>query len=192
MKIAFIGSHGTGKTTLCFQLAAHLKRLDFHVDLVKEVARSCPLPLNRETTLDAQRWILHRQITDEIAACHEHDVVVCDRAALDNYAYLVHRLGHVPALEGLVRDWMPTYTARFRVPILVEPSFDGVRDTSPRYQLEIDAVIDRLTHELGVATTRLSQRPDGWLEQIVTVLGLPLEPPQLPLFRPAPGRGEDG
>ncbi len=28
MKIAFIGTHGVGKTTLCFELAAALKRLD--------------------------------------------------------------------------------------------------------------------------------------------------------------------
>ena len=28
LKIAFVGTHGVGKTTLCFDLAAHLKRLD--------------------------------------------------------------------------------------------------------------------------------------------------------------------
>ena len=39
MKIAFIGTHGVGKTTLCYELAAALKRLDLSVDLVKEVAR---------------------------------------------------------------------------------------------------------------------------------------------------------
>jgi len=39
VKIAFIGSHGVGKTTLCFDLASRLKRLDMGVDIVKEVAR---------------------------------------------------------------------------------------------------------------------------------------------------------
>ena len=56
MKLAFIGSHGVGKTTLCFDLASRLKRLDMDVDIVKEVARGCPLPINRETTLEAQSW----------------------------------------------------------------------------------------------------------------------------------------
>lgn len=46
LKIAFVGTHGVGKTTLCFDLAAHLKRLDLNIDLVKEVARRCPLPIN--------------------------------------------------------------------------------------------------------------------------------------------------
>ena len=54
MKIAFIGSHGVGKTTLCFELAAALKRLDLSVDVVKEVARGCPLPINQATTVAAQ------------------------------------------------------------------------------------------------------------------------------------------
>ena len=67
MKIAFMGTHGVGKTTLCFELVAALKRLDRSVDVVKEVARRCPLPINRETTRAAQLWILHNQIAEEIA-----------------------------------------------------------------------------------------------------------------------------
>ena len=54
LKLAFVGTHGVGKTTLCFDLAAQLKRLDLSVDLVKEVARRWPLPINEDTTLDAQ------------------------------------------------------------------------------------------------------------------------------------------
>ena len=62
IKIAFVGTHGVGKTTLCFDLASQIKRLDLGVDIVKEVARRCPLPINEETTPDAQAWILHAQI----------------------------------------------------------------------------------------------------------------------------------
>ena len=50
MKVAFIGTHGVGKTTLCYDLAAALKKRDLTVELVREVARECPLPINRETT----------------------------------------------------------------------------------------------------------------------------------------------
>jgi signal recognition particle GTPase len=39
LKVAFIGTHGVGKTTLCFELAARLKWMDYRVDMVKEVAR---------------------------------------------------------------------------------------------------------------------------------------------------------
>ena len=68
MKIALIGSHGVGKTTLCFELAARLKRRNVDVEIVREVARRCPLPINQETTIAAQEWIAHSQVTAEIEA----------------------------------------------------------------------------------------------------------------------------
>jgi nicotinamide riboside kinase len=188
MKVAFIGTHGTGKTTLCYQLAAHLKKLDFNVDLVKEVARHCPLPLNRDTTLDAQRWILHSQIAIEIAAQSDHDVVVCDRAAIDNYAYLVHRVGRMETLDGLVREWMGTYTGLFRVPIRMRPTFDGVRDTSPTFQGEINAIVGELLRDFHIPYHELrGDHPDHWLTEILEHLSLPLEPPQISLFDGDPG-----
>ena len=79
MKIALIGSHGVGKTTLCFELAARLKRRNIDVEIVREVARRCPLPINLDTTVGAQEWILHSQIALEIEAAARHDVVLCDR-----------------------------------------------------------------------------------------------------------------
>jgi thymidylate kinase len=116
VKIAFIGSHGIRKTTLCYDLAARLKRQDRAVDLVKEVARRCPLPINRETTLDAQAWILHTQIADEVATAAQNDIVICDRSVLDNYAYLVTSAGRLPEYDSLVRAWVTTYDRLFKVP----------------------------------------------------------------------------
>ena len=113
LKVAFVGTHGVGKTTLCFDLASQLKRLDLGVDLVKEVARRCPLPINRDTTLQAQAWILHTQIAREIATAAQCDIVICDRSVLDNYAYLVARVGRRTALDALVAEWIGGYDALF-------------------------------------------------------------------------------
>ena len=68
MKLALIGSHGVGKTTLVYGLAARLKRRDVNLEVLVEVARRCPLPLNEDTNLAAQSWILHTQIADETSA----------------------------------------------------------------------------------------------------------------------------
>ena len=183
MKIAFIGTHGVGKTTLCFEVAARLKRLDLAVDLVKEVARGCPLPINRETTLEAQAWILHSQIAQEIAAAARYQVVVCDRSALDNYAYLVEQVGRRPELDALVRSWMGTYQGLFKVPILSPPSFDGTRDTSATFQAEVDHVIDGLLEAFEVPCHRLDPaHRDGWVDEVVDRVGLPQEPPQIDIF----------
>jgi nicotinamide riboside kinase len=184
LKIAFIGSHGVGKTTLCFDLAARLKRQDRAVDLVKEVARRCPLPINRDTTLAAQAWILHTQIADEIAAAAQNEVVICDRSVLDNYAYLVNQAGRLPGYDALVREWVGTYDALFKVPIVDPPTFDGQRDVSQTFQREIDAVIDRLARELEVPCHRLDPGArEGWVDTVLRVSGLPLHPPQIDLFQ---------
>lgn len=183
VKIAFIGTHGVGKTTLCFDVAARLKRLDLAVELVKEVARGCPLPINRDTTLDAQAWILHTQIAEEIAACARYQVVICDRSALDNYAYLVHQVGRQPEMDPLVEAWMKSYDALFKVPIIHPPSFDGTRDTSAGFQAGIDALIDGLLEELRIPHHRLDPtHRDGWVDEVLTAVDQPLRPPQMDIF----------
>jgi hypothetical protein len=183
LKIAFIGSHGVGKTTLCFDLASRLKRLDLGVDIVKEVARSCPLPINEETTLEAQAWILHTQIAQEIAASAQYEAVICDRSVLDNYAYLVHRTGRHREYDALVRAWVGSYSGLFKVPVLQPPSFDGTRAVSPAFQLEIDSGIDRLVDAFGVSVHRLSAADrSGWVEEVLEASGLPFAPPQIDLF----------
>ena len=183
MKLAFIGSHGVGKTTLCYDLASRLKRLDLAVDLVKEVARTCPLPINRETTLLAQAWILHTQIAQEIAGTQASQVLICDRSVLDNYAYLVHRAGRRVEYDALVAQWVRTYDLLIKVPVIAPPSFDGRRDLSAAFQAEIDATIDELVAAFGVACHRLDPADrNGWVDETLRVGGLPEKLPQIDLF----------
>lgn len=183
LKVAFVGTHGVGKTTLCFDLAAQLKRLDLGVDIVKEVARRCPLPINEETTLDAQAWILHTQIAEEIEASSQYEVVVCDRSVLDNYAYLVARSGRQPELEPLVLQWVRGYHALFKVPVTGAPAFDGKRAVSLSFQQQIDGIIDDLVRDLGVTVHHLDpQDRASWTVSALQYLGLPTQPPQTDLF----------
>jgi hypothetical protein len=183
LKLAFVGTHGVGKTTLCFDLASQLKRLDLGVEIVKEVARRCPLPINENTTLDAQAWILHTQIAEELEATALYEAVICDRSVLDNYAYLVARQGRREDLDGLVGSWIRGYNALFKVPVMSAPSFDGMRAVSRTFQLEIDATIDRLVREFDVPVMPLdpSER-DGWVATVMDSLGLPKNPPQMDMF----------
>ncbi len=189
LKLAFVGTHGVGKTTLCFDLASQLKRLDVGVEIVKEVARRCPLPINEDTTLDAQAWILHTQIAEELEAAARYEAVICDRSVLDNYAYLVARVGRRKDLDELVGSWIRGYNALFKVPVMDAPSFDGMRAVSRSFQLEIDAVIDRLLRDFDVHALPLDPSDrDGWVGTVMDFLGLPKYPPQIDLFG-APSAG---
>src|SRR5450759_4327670 len=146
MKVAFIGTHGVGKTTLCYDLAASLKKRDLGVGLVREVARECPLPINRETTLPAQSWILHTQIAWELEAQAKADVVFCDRAVLDNFCYMRRAFTGAPAeavLEELVRSWTKTYDALFKVPIVGDPRLGCGRNTRLWFQRKMAGSIEQ-------------------------------------------------
>jgi nicotinamide riboside kinase len=150
MKVAFIGTHGVGKTTLCYDLAGVLKRGGVSVDMVKEVARLSPLPINRKTSLDAQTWILMTQVAEEIRSQAYNDAVVCDRSALDNYAYMALACGRQKPFERFVAHWMKSYDLLFKVPISGVASADGIRDTDEFFMRAIDTLVDKLLAEMRV------------------------------------------
>lgn len=182
-KIAFIGSHGVGKTTLCYGLAARLKALDLPLDVVHEIARRCPLPINEETGLASESWILHTQIAEEVVAQHRYPLVICDRSALDNYVYLLLSAGPQEALEELVNRWMRSYQLLIHVPVLEQPSADGVRSADPVFQR---AVEERLCLELerrGLTTLRLDpESRAGWSAAAEAAALELLQPAQLNLL----------
>jgi thymidylate kinase len=167
IKVAFIGSHGVGKTTLCYELAAQLKRHGVNADMVKEVARLSPLPINRKTSLDAQTWILMTQIAEEIRSASQADVVVCDRSVLDNYAYMVLACGRQRWLERVINQWIKTYDLLFKVPIAGAPAADGVRDTDEFFMRSIDQLVDALLLEKGIAHEKL---PAGERESWIAIV----------------------
>ena len=182
-KVAFIGSHGVGKTTLCYGLAARLKVHDISLDVVHEVARRCPLPINEHTSVASESWILHTQIAEELVAAARYPVVICDRSALDNYVYLLLSAEPQEGLEALVGWWMNTYDLLVEVPISHDPSADGVRSEDPLFQR---AVEERLTAEIakrGLATLRLDPGDRcSWLDTVDARVQEALRPAQLTLL----------
>ena len=183
LKIAFIGTHGVGKTTLCYGLAARLKARDLSVEVVREVARRCPLAINQETGVAAQSWILHTQIAEELAAGSLYPVVICDRSVLDNYVYMLLAAGPQDELEPLLDSWLRTYELLVHIPIVETPAPDGVRATDPRFQRAVD---QRLTDELATREIAAVQLPaddrDAWLDTVEEEAWRLLRPPQLQLL----------
>src|SRR3954452_12661674 len=164
-KIAFIGSHGVGKTTLCYGLAARLKRRDVGVEVVHEVARRCPLPINEETSVAAQSWILHSQIAEELVAQARYPVVVCDRSVLDNYVYLLLAAGRQEGPEGRVEYGLRGYDLLVHVPIVEQPSPDGVRSAAPGFQRAVEERLVQEIHARDLAVLRLDAADrSSWLD----------------------------
>jgi hypothetical protein len=145
VKLALIGTHGAGKTTIAYEVCSLLKRSGQNVELVREVARRSPFPVNADTTLEGQLWILHSQIAAELEAARGAANVVCDRSVLDNYCYLVNKFGRQPDIEGWLFWWMKTYDLLAAIPPFAEPIIrDGFRSEDRDFQRRIDELLEKL------------------------------------------------
>ena len=147
-KVALVGTHGINKTTIAYELAGVLKRRHRTVELLTEIARECPLPLNEQGTREAYQWIIARQIQMEIEKSPRAEILVCDRAVLDNFAYYVRRFGNAEeesrALHAYCRSWMKTYDLLVRLPVTHALTSDGFRSTDVEFQRRIDLLCDEL------------------------------------------------
>jgi nicotinamide riboside kinase len=152
MKIAIIGTHGTGKTTLAYHIAAEAKSRGFNARLINECARDCPFPLNEKFDLKGAQWIVATQIQKELQAeASKANFIVCDRSAIDPVMYLKHsstkdlnicnELYHHQSYECLYEfcnRWMITYDRIFFViPTENKIVDDGVRSTDANFQKSI-------------------------------------------------------
>lgn len=157
-KVALVGTHGVNKTTLAYELAGALKRKGRTVELLTEIARECPFPLNEQATREAYLWIIARQVQLEIEKAPRADVLVCDRSVLDNFAYYVRRYGRndeqAEALGAYCRSWMKTYDLLVRLPIAQALAADGFRSTNEEFQRDIDLLCDELFERVYTDSTR--------------------------------------
>lgn len=184
MKLALIGTHGVGKTTLAYEVCSLLKKADHHVELVTEVARQAPFAVNEGAMLEGQLWILHAQIAQELEAESRSAHVVCDRALLDNYCYLVSKFGRQPQLEQWLNWWMNSYSLLVHVPPMADgiPP-DGFRSINLEFQERIHDMIEQMLsdspfHRLQDRVLRLDRRDRRvWGELVFSAAN--------PLLRPA-------
>lgn len=145
-KIAFVGSHSVRKTNAVHSFAGAVGRSGRSVEVGREVARFNPLGINERATPEAQLWVLMAQIQQELELVGRADVLVTDRAVIDNFAYFLRVTGGADPfdVEPLVRRWCQTYDLYVRllpdVPLLV----DGVRSTSDAFRDEIEAILDEI------------------------------------------------
>ncbi|MBI1973366.1 AAA family ATPase [Candidatus Micrarchaeota archaeon] len=181
MKLAIIGTHGTGKTSLAHAVMSALKEAGINAGMTQEQVRNCPIKIGTENekNVKAELWIICRQIADEVEKSAAHDVVVCDRSVLDTLAYYTWMLERDSKLaesdvvadraaHKLVDEWLSSYNHFFyvqRSESTLVP--DGFRSTSPEWQREIDDIVLRLMREKGIAAVTIPLAPNHKRAEIV-------------------------
>jgi nicotinamide riboside kinase len=189
-KIAFIGSHSVRKSNAVHAFASTVGRAGRSVEVSREVVRFNPLGLNEGATPEAQLWVLMTQVQQELELRGRADVVVTDRAVVDNFAYYLRVTGGDDpfSVEPLVRAWSLTYDLFVRLLPDVALQADGVRSTSDAFRDEIEAILDRILpgylpegRLITVPASAVTADFDWWAigERLGRIVGEPLVEGQL-------------
>jgi nicotinamide riboside kinase len=151
MKIAYTGSHGTGKTTKAFTKALEYKKTtNYNIFVLQEIARYSPFPINKISTEMSQLWIFSEQLRQELELSTKYDLIICDRTILDTLAYCVYLRydSLVEQLKPFVFQYLNTYDKI----IYSEPDdnyliADGIRDIDKTFRDKIDQNLKALYKE---------------------------------------------
>jgi len=146
LKIAFIGSHSVRKTNAVHSFAGAVGRSGRSVEVGREVIRFNPLGLNEGATPEAQLWVIMAQIQQELELRNRAEVLVTDRAVIDNFAYFLRVTGGTDPFDvrPLIATWCDTYDLFVRLQPDVPLRADGVRSTSDRFRDEIETILNAI------------------------------------------------
>ena len=176
MKIAFVGSFSTGKTTL-----ANLFAKEWDYPLLPEVAREVVqlgFPLDQSATAETETLIFLKQWRAEAI----HDRFVADRSIYDVLAYadwvMEHQDGdrkenHLwyESREIATLDLRARYDHVFYLPVEFPIVLDGLRPDNPEFQADIDRRVVDLLKGADVAFTTLTGSVAERQEQVRRTVG---------------------
>ena len=132
------------KTNAVHSFAGAVGRSGRSVEVGREVIRFNPLGLNEGATPEAHLWVLMAQIQQELELRNRADVLVTDRAVIDNFAYFLRVTGGEDPFDvrPLVKRWCATYDLFVRLLPDIPLKADGVRSTNDRFRNEIETILD--------------------------------------------------
>ena len=176
MKVAFVGSFSTGKTTL-----ANLFAREWDYPLLPEVAREVVelgFPLDQRATAETETLIFLKQWRAEAS----HDHFVADRSLYDVLAYAdwvmehqdgVRKENHLwyESREIAVFDLRARYDHVFYLPIEFPIVLDGLRPDDTAFQADIDRRIRHLLEAADVTFHTLTGSVEDRRAQVDQLVG---------------------
>lgn len=189
LRIALMGAHGTGKTTLARALVQRLSQEGIRAVQLQEAPREvCARAGDSEffrrgqNTPLRQGLIFLMHLMQEFNAQFEGaDIVVADRSLLDHWAYTLQMFenpwvndGVKDLYESLIVDHCRKYDVIFFLPIEFAVLDDGTREGDKVFQAEIQNVMLSLIreHKLGVVSVQgsVEERVESCFKQFQSKL----------------------
>jgi predicted ATPase len=184
-KVAFVGAHGVGKTTLVESLLQRLVAQGHEVARTDEVPRILAAQANDPTTfrrnnntMSKQFLIMLKQIVDETSVGNDARFLLCDRALLDHWAYTTYFNREALdaqqtflLLDQVVADYCGSYRQLFYIPIEFAVIDDGTREADYEFQKAIDDLIVGFLDRHHVSFVTLGGAVESRVETVLGTIG---------------------
>lgn len=179
MKIAFTGTHGTGKTTLLNDAKPILAPRG--MSYVTEVARRIiqrGYPLNMDANVDSYTHYINDQLNAE-KAMSTSSIFISDRTLLDPLAYaLVNRelpRPYIPDyfIEMMENVWLlekKRFDTYVYFPVEFSMQIDNIRPEDENYRRAVDVKILELLKKYNVPHITVSGTPQQRLERLLKLI----------------------
>jgi nicotinamide riboside kinase len=162
IKIAIIGTHGTGKTTTVNAVYNNLKNQGKSIDIVRESFRETmkAFDINKDGQTEQSIAQLYHSSFSGIAEERLKSTfnnIICDRTPFDSCVYTTYYKNCEGEELEKVKRFLADYVINFYDYIfLINPSDrplteDGVRLTDKKQQLEVHDVFTRMLKEYDIA-----------------------------------------
>lgn len=175
-KVLITGAFSTGKTTLAQKVCGLLPGKEPF--FISDVARSCPLPLNKIQTFSSTIWLVGEQIKRESEFEYtQNDLCICDRGIPDIWSHSVFAMHYVDepttlerSLTAFLDEWIRTYEKIYLSEIdpFLPIQQDNLRDNDLAYRQILENILKELlrTHE-----ERVKILPTNEAERLSTMRG---------------------
>ena len=166
MRIAVIGAHGVGKTTLSKLLSKNLN-IPVINDVVVEAYKK-GFVINEQTPMETQFWLFSRQLEEEKNTPH----FVADKCLMD-YSVYADIIFDDERIKSLLREMTKnniSYDHIFYLPVEFAIEDDGVRSTNIEFQTAIDSRYRNLIDEWGIKYTVLTGSIENRLAAVLNLI----------------------
>lgn len=179
-KICCIGTHDSGKSTLCYQQAVYYKTNGKNVKLINEIDSSNPFAI--KFNAHSAMWEVHAHIKKELEAMAKNaEIIICDRSPIDAIMYAKVNgpvVGHIMKnLCKIAEDWMDTYDQIYYVrPSENELFPEGIQSTDESFKKKVENCFDdwmencnlSILHKISILTTsKIFSEKNSWLKDKV-------------------------
>lgn len=177
MKVALVGAHGSGKSTIISCVYSKLKKKGLRINLSPEVARSSLFLAANEKTPEMQMDLFGRQISIEMTYSRNCDLLMCDRSVFDILMYTrlffpdnEIAISFAKSMESFCEDYKNTYTHFFVTTQLFSPSNiqDDIRPKEQELQEKADKNLRTTLDEFEIEYTLLGNEPESEMVSYIT------------------------